>query len=116
MSPRPVSLLVWRDAKTDPPRGDTSRQVLVAHHDPSHDRFWVPTMHAVAVVRDRGRTIRFWAERPVVGELTDDDVKDAIEALEWDCRLDEHDGLVGLHEQNDSADRLRAALGGKEKA
>ena len=28
----PVSIIVWRDLKTDPPTGDDARQVLLLHH------------------------------------------------------------------------------------
>ena len=97
-----MSLLVWRDAKTDPPTGQT-RGVLVEFEN---GRVW--TMFANTVpcegAWDEYGDIRRWAELPVVSDLTDDDVRNAADWLEphvgWrDC----------------VADRLRAALGGEKE-
>jgi len=55
--------------------------------------------------------ITHWAERPVVSDLTDDDVRLAADCIGWESywALGKTDGS--------EADRLRAALGGeKEKA
>lgn len=105
--PRPVSIIVWRDAEVDPRLfGDAMRLVLVRRRglpDPFVDvetsMWW-----ARDVARDCGNDVLLWAELPVVSDLTDDDVRNiAVWALDGEALAT--DGSRG------TVDRLCAALG-----
>lgn len=99
-----MSLLVWRDAKTDPPTGD--RSILV--HDQltgftAAGRFYGDDVEKLGITH--------WAERPVVSDLTDDDVRYAVEAYEKKALSS---GAVDMRPFQARVDRLRAALGGEK--
>lgn len=99
---RPVSIVVWRDAKTDPPTGD--RSILV--HDQltgftAAGRFYGDDVEKLGITH--------WAERPVVSDLTNDDVRTAVRAL---ARAPS--SLENL-EYTIAYNRLRAALGGEKE-
>lgn len=109
--PNPVSLLVWRDAKTDPPTGP-ARGVLAQFADGSvwtafanalHDSTW-------GTLDDR---VVLWAELPVVTDLTDEDLEDIKDMAEaWLYKV----GASPDAMDRETVGRLRAALGGKEEA
>lgn len=97
--PRPVSIIVWRDAKADPPTGDMSRFVLWTDGGGHCDMIGADEV-ANRVVMPPGE---WWAEEPILSDLTDEDVRNvALWAL---------DGEVLATGTHNAADRLRAALG-----
>ena len=107
--PNPVSIVVWRDAKTDPPTGEQAfADVLALHHDGD------VTLEDPALVVERPGFFKAWAELPVVSDLTDDDVRVAVQALNDIVHLDTQsypDWAVNAAR----LDRLRAALGGEKE-
>ena len=101
MSARPVSLLVWRDAKSDPPKGPL-RFVIVESASGEVSPIWFRDH-----VWDYPNVVR-WAELPVLSDLTDEDVRNiAVWALDGERLTTD-----GSH---DTVDRLRAALGGEKE-
>lgn len=66
---RPVSIIVWRDAKTEPPTGNLYRYVYVLAPNAG-----APCVRAKWVVSEP-RRFKAWAELPVLSDLTDDDVR-----------------------------------------
>lgn len=111
--PNPVSILVWRDAKTDPPTGEMYRLVLVEFHS---GETWSLTAseveeYARSVWRDYpDQHVRRWAELPVVSDLTDEDVRNVASDSDYVADLWKRHGLPHA-ETRARADRLRAALG-----
>lgn len=94
-----MSLLVWRDAKADPPKGPL-RFVIVESASGAVSPIWFRDH-----VWDYPNVVR-WAELPVLSDLTDEDVRwmvEEVESIADDGRL------------LDPAHRLRAALGGEKE-
>jgi len=95
--PNPVSILVWRNAETDPPKGDMERYVLFVDYE-----CFVEMVTASDVVGACDLDAR-WAELPVVSDLTDKDMQRV-----------RHCANKGLDTWGDieAYDRFCAALGG----
>lgn len=101
-APKKVSIVVWRDAKTDPPKGPL-RFVIVESASGAVSPIWFRDH-----VWDYPNVVR-WAELPVLSDLTDDDVRTAVRAL---ARAPS--SLENL-EYTIAYNRLRAALGGEKE-
>lgn len=107
-----MSLLVWRDAKSDPPTLDGSYLVKDGAYPTV---LWgYDTEEGAWFVQGEVRKLfldppTFWAERPVLSDLTDEDVRLAADCIGWESywALGKTDGS--------EADRLRAALGGEKE-
>jgi len=114
--PRPVSIIVWRDVKTDPPKkrgyylADDIDGMFVLHYDPEDEVGygfkWSDGMGGFPDVRR-------WAELPVVSDLTDDDVLDAAQHVRHSA-LSVRNSTAARSRAALSA-RLRAALGGEKE-
>lgn len=104
-----MSLLVWRDAKTDPPTGDMERYVLFVDYEQFVE---MVTAREVVGACDPDA---LWAELPVVSDLTDEDVHKAADELRLLAGDNALDGVPGAEELYQSSDRLRAALGGEKE-
>lgn len=108
--PNPVSILVWRDAKTDPPTLDGS--YLVKEGDYPTVLWGYDTEEGVWFIRGEIHALvmdppTLWAEWPEPGDLTDEDVREAI------VLADSALSFGGLPEDREAVDRLRAAVGGE---
>jgi len=108
--PNPVSLLVWRDAKTDPFDAlPETQRIMLRYPD---GRISVGTVGLVVGFVDR-RNASHWAELPVVSDLTDEDLEDIKDMAEaWLYKV----GASLDAMDRETVGRLRAALGGKEEA
>lgn len=103
-----ISIIRWRDPKTDPPKGDG---VILAMLD-NPDETTAQPVYAFTV-RDEPTGIIAWAELPVAGEATLLDLGDACNYLDAYAEnrhahglMDTADEIAGI------ARRLRALLGG----
>lgn len=103
-----MSLLVWRDAKSDPPKGPV-RKILAQRRQGdvrevySDGYSWTFDIYAL------------WAESPVVSDLTDDDVRLAADELRLRAGDNVFDGVRGAESLYQASDRLHAALGGEKE-
>lgn len=113
---RPVSILVWRDAKTDPPPTKMERILVVTETGEVMEvwsgdaRFFLDDPEECPV----NILPRYWAPKPVVSDLTDDDVRDVASDSDYVADLWKRHGLPHA-ETRARADRLRAALGGEKE-
>lgn len=103
--PSPVSIIRWRDAKADPPTGDL-RPIFVVQANGIMTK-----THTRNPVIAAGR-VTWWAELPVVGDLTDEHVQEVLRLAE--SSLSYRTGELADEDQA-ACDLLRAALGGKEE-
>lgn len=114
--PRPVSIVVWRDAKTDPPTKDGGYlvkdgdypTVCWGYDTESGKWFFHDEVHRIVLDPPV-----LWAEWPVVSDLTDDDVRDAAQQVEHAALGVRNNVAARLRAA--LADRLRAALGGEKE-
>lgn len=108
--PKKVSLVVWRDARTDPPRLGTDSAVLAQYKGGDV----VATFSEF--VAEHPAHFKAWAELPVVSDLTDDDVRKVAFFAGPDSRAFEEYALssdVGSYHAFNNA--VRAALGGEKE-
>jgi len=103
--PRPISIIVWRDAKSDPPTGDMERYVLFVDYEQFVE---MVTAREVVGACDPDA---LWAELPVVSDLTDEDVRLASGVLHEEGASQQYGPYLAVQR------KLDAALGGgKEEA
>lgn len=110
----PVSIIRWRSAEENPPEPDGRFVLAVTDEGDTH------RVRASALTREvaeywGARFYSWWAELPVVGDLTDEDVwaaSDHVRLLAGDNVLD---GVPGAEALYQLSDRFRAALGGEKE-
>ncbi len=114
--PRPVSIIVWRDARDDPPKGGGGVLAYFAY-------LGRPVSCSAEELRVTASAGDLWAEIPVLSDLTDEDMDYTIVNVEQVAQLIEEQGpdFGGVPADEVVADirarrdRLRAALGGEKE-